>query len=62
MNDLDYRASLKDFSSFIETLSEKVIESDDSIPELPMKDVVSLSRIPCLLVPAGLVHKTSRHL
>ena len=50
VNDPDYRASLKDFDSFIEKLSEKVIEADETVPELPMKDIVSLldSAIPSL--------------
>jgi Conserved hypothetical protein (DUF2461) len=41
VNDPDYRASLEDFKSFIEKLSEKIIEIDDTIPELPLKDLVS---------------------
>lgn len=40
MNDPDYRASLQDFNSFIEKLSEKIIEADDTVPELPLKDIV----------------------
>ncbi|EOD50899.1 hypothetical protein UCRNP2_2339 [Neofusicoccum parvum UCRNP2] len=41
MHDPDYRTSLKDFNSFVERLTEKVIEADDTIPELPTKDIVS---------------------
>ncbi|KAI0888145.1 uncharacterized protein GGS22DRAFT_93754 [Annulohypoxylon maeteangense] len=39
-NDKEYRRSLKDWESFVETLTEKIIEADDTIPELPIKDVV----------------------
>ena len=42
MHDPDYRTSLKDFNSFVERLTEKVIEADETIPELPIKDVVSV--------------------
>ncbi|KAK8169046.1 hypothetical protein BKA80DRAFT_217535 [Phyllosticta citrichinensis] len=40
MHDPDYRQSLKDFNSFVEHLTEKVIQADDTVPELPIKDVV----------------------
>ena len=43
VHDADYRQSQKDFSSFVETLTEKIIEKDETIPELPSKDLVSLS-------------------
>ncbi|KAI1410382.1 hypothetical protein F5Y13DRAFT_73589 [Hypoxylon sp. FL1857] len=39
-NDGEYRRSLKDWESFVETLTEKIIEADDTIPELPLKDVI----------------------
>jgi hypothetical protein len=39
-HDGDYRASLQDFTTFLESLSEKVIEADETIPELPVKDIV----------------------
>ncbi|KAI1141773.1 hypothetical protein F5Y05DRAFT_272995 [Hypoxylon sp. FL0543] len=39
-NDGEYRRSLKDWESFVETLTEKIIEVDDTIPELPLKDVI----------------------
>ena len=41
-HDPDYRTSLQDFTTFLENLSEKVVEADDTIPELPVKDIVSL--------------------
>jgi hypothetical protein len=41
VNDPDFRASLADFNSFVEKLSERIIEIDDTIPELPLKDLVS---------------------
>jgi hypothetical protein len=34
---------LADFHSFIEELSNKMIEADDAIPELPLKDIVRVS-------------------
>lgn len=39
-HDADYRASWKDFESFVESLTEKVAEVDETIPELPPKDLV----------------------
>jgi hypothetical protein len=41
VHDPDYRAAQDDFSTFLEALSEKVIEADETIPELPVKDIVS---------------------
>jgi hypothetical protein len=40
-HDADYRTSLHDFTTFLESLSEKVTEADETIPELPVKDIVS---------------------
>lgn len=40
MHDANFRASEKDWYSFVEKLTDKLIEVDDSIPELPVKDVV----------------------
>jgi hypothetical protein len=42
-NDPDFRASLADFHSFVEELSNKIIEVDDTIPELPLKDIVRVA-------------------
>ena len=39
VHDADYRQSKKDFDTFIECLTEKIIEKDETIPELPSKDV-----------------------
>ncbi|KAE8557324.1 hypothetical protein EYB25_002031 [Talaromyces marneffei] len=39
-HDADYRASKKDWDTFVETLTEKIIEKDETIPELPAKDLV----------------------
>lgn len=39
-HDADYRASWKDFESFVEALSEKIAEIDETVPELPPKDLV----------------------
>lgn len=40
MRDPEYRRSLKDWESFVETVTEKVIEADETIPELPLKDII----------------------
>lgn len=40
MHDVDFRTSEKDFDSFAEALTEKIIEHDETIPELPIKDIV----------------------
>jgi hypothetical protein len=39
-NDKDFRISLKDFETFVEKLSELVMELDPTVPELPKKDIV----------------------
>jgi hypothetical protein len=41
VHDPDYRVALDDFTKFLEVLSEKVSEVDETIPELPVKDIVS---------------------
>jgi hypothetical protein len=41
VHDPDFRAAFQDFTTFTEKVSEKVIEADSTIPELPVKDVVS---------------------
>ena len=48
MHDPEYRRALKDFQSFIECLSERITEIDDTIPELPTKDIVC--KRPCLYI------------
>jgi hypothetical protein len=54
VHDPDYRAALQDFNSFIEKVSEKVIEADELIPELPVKDVVSYkARFPQMTCQKG---------
>lgn len=41
MHDPDYRTSWKDFTEWLESLQEKIIaEADETIPELPIKDVI----------------------
>jgi hypothetical protein len=40
VHDPDYRQALQDFNTFLEKLSEKIIEADATIPELPVKDIV----------------------
>ncbi|KAL4883854.1 hypothetical protein BJY04DRAFT_183368 [Aspergillus karnatakaensis] len=39
-HDADYRTSKKDWDSFVQTLTEKITEQDETIPELPAKDLV----------------------
>ena len=39
-NDPDFRQSEKDWFSFVEKLTEKLVEIDETIPELPVKDIV----------------------
>jgi hypothetical protein len=41
VHDAEFRQSERDWHSFVEKLTERLIEVDDSIPELPVKDVVS---------------------
>ncbi|ETN40127.1 uncharacterized protein HMPREF1541_04402 [Cyphellophora europaea CBS 101466] len=40
MHDPDYRQSWKDWESTVEALTEKISEVDETIPELPPKDLV----------------------
>lgn len=40
VHDADFRTSWKDWESFVEALTEKIVEKDDTIPELPPKDLV----------------------
>ncbi|KAL1849500.1 hypothetical protein Plec18170_007407 [Paecilomyces lecythidis] len=39
-HDADYRAAKGDWDSFVDSLTEKIIEKDETIPELPAKDLV----------------------
>ena len=40
VHDPDYRTSWKDWESFVDSISEKLAEKDETIPELPAKDCV----------------------
>ncbi|KAL8654633.1 MAG: hypothetical protein Q9210_001390 [Variospora velana] len=42
MHDADYRQSKKDWDSFIEKMTERMTEIDETIPELPAKDLVRI--------------------
>ncbi|KEF61887.1 uncharacterized protein A1O9_03459 [Exophiala aquamarina CBS 119918] len=42
MHDPDYRTSWKDWESFVESVTERISELDETIPELPPKDLVSV--------------------
>ncbi|KAK2795893.1 hypothetical protein FQN50_009671 [Emmonsiellopsis sp. PD_5] len=44
MHDADFRTSKKDWDTFVESLTPKIIEQDSTIPELPAKDLVWKSR------------------
>ncbi|KAM5348773.1 hypothetical protein ACJ41O_008596 [Fusarium nematophilum] len=39
-HDGEYRRALKDWQSFVERTTESIIEADETIPELPVKDVI----------------------
>lgn len=41
VHDPDFRQAFQDFTTFTEKVSEKIVEADELIPELPVKDVVS---------------------
>ena len=43
VNDVEFRQAERDFYSFVEALTERLTQIDDTIPELPVKDVVSSS-------------------
>jgi len=40
VHDPDFRQSEKDWFSFVEKLTEKLTTLDETIPELPVKDIV----------------------
>ncbi|KAL2380681.1 hypothetical protein RJ035_006697 [Blastomyces gilchristii] len=40
MHDADFRTSQRDWDTFVESLTEKIMEKDSTIPELPAKDLV----------------------
>lgn len=41
VNDADFRQSEKDWHALVDKVTERLIEIDDTVPELPVKDVVS---------------------
>lgn len=43
-NDPDFRQSEKDWHSFVAKLTDRLGEIDETIPELPVKDIVSMNR------------------
>lgn len=64
VNDADFRQSEKDWHAFVDKVTERLIEIDDTVPELPVKDVVSLLKFiqPCAratLEPNGLISDRS---
>jgi len=40
LHDPDFRVAFQDFTTFAQQVAEKIIEADDTIPELPVKDVI----------------------
>jgi uncharacterized protein (DUF2461 family) len=40
VNDADFRQAEKDWYSFVEKITERLTEIDETIPELPVKDVI----------------------
>ncbi|KAG9199530.1 hypothetical protein G6514_008388 [Epicoccum nigrum] len=40
LHDPDYRVAVQDFNDFIGKLSDRIIRIDETIPELPVKDIV----------------------
>ncbi|XP_014560260.1 hypothetical protein COCVIDRAFT_89706 [Bipolaris victoriae FI3] len=40
LHDPDFRVAFQDFTTFAGKVSEKIIEADETIPELPVKDVI----------------------
>ncbi|KAL8958366.1 MAG: hypothetical protein Q9193_004563 [Seirophora villosa] len=42
VHDADYRQSKKDWDAFVEKMTEKMTELDETIPELPAKDLVRI--------------------
>jgi hypothetical protein len=43
VHDPDFRQAEKDWHSFVAKLTERLVEIDDTVPELPVKDIVSCS-------------------
>lgn len=39
-HDADYRVSKNDWDTFVDAMTEKIVEKDETIPELPAKDLV----------------------
>jgi hypothetical protein len=57
VHDPDYRQSWKDWESFVESLTDKITEIDETIPELPPKDLVRVCRKSILQADsAGISH------
>lgn len=40
MHDPDYRASWKDFETFLDAMTQGITTVDETVPELPVKDIV----------------------
>ncbi len=61
MNDPEFRQAEKDWFSFVEKISEKLSEIDDTVPELPVKDVVGLNLTvtPLHDIPDDDMHRSS---
>jgi hypothetical protein len=55
VHDPDYRTAQKDWASFVESLTQKIIEVDETVPELPVKDVVSQRSTNAILISCELI-------
>ena len=57
MHDADFRQAEKDWHSFVGAVSEHLTEIDDTVPELPVKDVVSpTGRVWCSMQDSSAHH------
>jgi uncharacterized protein (DUF2461 family) len=50
VNDAVFRQAEKDWFSFVEKLTERLTEIDETVPELPVKDVVCTTPIEVQLI------------
>lgn len=60
MNDAEFRQAERDWYSLVEKITEKLMEIDETIPELPVKDVVGLLKLVAPTHLADKEHDTSR--
>ena len=56
MHDPDFRQAERDWFSMAAALTERLVEIDDTVPELPVKDIVS-----CSLVESTTTHRVHKN-